>query len=199
MADSSPRLSGDIIDRFNAVMQEAREAGEAEPTAMVLATTDGEGLVTTRTVLLKGLDENGFVFFTNTRSLKGEQMRACPRAAATFLWKSIYCQVQLAGAVDTVPDAESDAYFATRDRGSQIGAWASLQSQVLDSRETLEARVREYSAKFEGKAVPRPPHWSGYRLRPESVEFWRGREFRLHDRIQYCWLDDGWSSRRLYP
>ena len=192
-------LSQEIIDRFNKAMHAARLAGEPEPTAMVLASSDGHGLVTSRTVLLKSLDENGFVFFTNTLSSKGKQFEASPGAAATFLWKSIENQVQLVGRVRRVSEAEADAYFSTRDRGSQIGAWASLQSQVLDSRETLEQRVREYEEKFAGQEVARPRYWSGYRLQPDTVEFWQGRAFRLHDRVRYRVADGHWQTQRLYP
>ena len=192
-------LSQEIIDRFTKSMHEARITGEQEPTAMVLGTSDGQGLVTTRTVLLKALDADGFVFFTNTLSLKAQQMAQCPRVAATFLWKVIYCQVRLAGTVTPVSDAEADAYFATRDRGSQVGAWASQQSQPLDSRETLMRQVREYEQKFADMEVPRPPYWSGYRIQPETVEFWHGHEFRLHDRFLYSQTDLGWQMTRLYP
>ncbi len=192
-------LSQDIVDRFNRTLHAARIAGELEPTAMVLATSDGHGLVTSRAVLLKALDRDGFAFFTNTASQKGQQLLACPRAAATFLWKAIENQVQLVGRIERVSDEEADAYFATRDRGSQVGAWASLQSQPLDSRETLEQRVRDYEAKYQGKDIPRPPYWSGYRLKPESVEFWQGRKFRLHDRFKYSQQDGQWVMHRLYP
>jgi pyridoxamine 5'-phosphate oxidase len=192
-------LSPEIIQEFNKRFKKARVCGEPEPTAMVLATSDGEGLVTSRTVLLKALDENGFVFFTNTRSIKGRQMDSCPRAAATFLWKASGCQVQLVGAVSRVSDAEADAYFSTRDRGSQIGAWASRQSEPLDSRDTLIKRVQELENQYEGVEVPRPAHWTGYVLRPEIVEFWTQREFRLHDRFLYT-LDQGiWTMQRLNP
>jgi len=192
-------LSQEIIDRFTKSMHEARLAGEQEPTAMVLGTSDGQGLVTTRTVLLKALDADGFVFFTNTRSRKGRQMAQCPRVAATFLWKTIYCQVHLVGSVTPVTDQEADAYFATRDRGSQVGAWASDQSRPLDSRDTLLGKVREFEQKFAGLEVPRPPHWSGYRIRPDTVEFWHGHEFRLHDRFFYTQSGQGWQVHRLYP
>lgn len=192
-------LSQEIIDRFNQALHAARVVGEPEPTAMVLATSDGHGLVTSRTVLLKALDAEGFVFFTHTNSRKGQQMNACPRAAATFLWKSTETQVQLVGRIYQVRDEEADAYFATRDRGSQLGAWASMQSQVLDSRETLEQRVKDFERKYEGQEVPRPAHWTGYRLRPESVEFWQGRKFRLHDRFRYTPEAGQWVARRLYP
>lgn len=192
-------LSDEIIDEFNRFFKRARECGEQEPTAMVLATSDGNGLVTSRTVLLKALDENGFVFFTNTHSRKGRQMDRCPRAAATFLWKASGCQVQLAGTVSRVSDEAADAYFATRDRLSQIGAWASDQSAPLESREALMARVKELEAQYEGREVPRPPYWTGYCISPESVEFWTQREFRLHDRFLYSQRDGEWVRQRLNP
>lgn len=180
-------------------MQEARIAGEPEPTAMVLATSDGRGLVTSRTVLLKALDENGFVFFTNTNSRKGQQLATSPRASATFLWKASGVQVQLVGSVERVSGEAADAYFETRDRGSQIGAWASHQSQPLDSRESLLQRVKDLELQYDGKPVPRPPYWSGFVLCPDSVEFWKQREFRLHDRFLYTAKDGVWSRQRLNP
>ena len=196
---NSMTLSREIIDEFNKAFKKARVAGEQEPTAMVLATSDGHGLVTSRTVLLKALDTDGFVFFTNVNSTKGRQMAACPRASATFLWKASGCQVQLVGAVSRVSDEAADAYFSTRDRGSQIGAWASQQSAPLESREALIQRVRELEEKYAGQEVPRPPFWTGFRLSPERVEFWWAREFRLHDRFQYT-LDEGrWVKQRLNP
>lgn len=192
-------LSQEIIQEFNKCFKKARVSGEPEPTAMVLATSDGRGLVTSRTVLLKALDENGFVFFTNTQSLKGKQMMTCPRAAATFLWKASGCQVQLVGTVRQVSDEEADAYFSTRDKGSQIGAWASHQSEPLDNRETLVHRFQELEQKYEGMEVPRPPHWTGYVLSPETVEFWTQREFRLHDRFLFTLQEGIWTSQRLNP
>jgi pyridoxamine 5'-phosphate oxidase len=192
-------LSPEIIEEFNKAFKQARVCGEQEPTAMILATSDGQGLVTCRTVLLKALDEDGFVFFTNTHSLKGRQLATCPRAAATFLWKASGVQVQLVGSVSQVSDEAADAYFETRDRGSQIGAWASRQSEPLASREVLLQRVRELERRYEGREVPRPPHWTGYTLSPESVEFWTQREFRLHDRFLYTLGDDGWTRTRLNP
>ena len=192
-------LNQEIIDRFNHTLHAARVAGEPEPTAMVLATSDEHGLVTSRAVLLKALDREGFVFFTNTESRKGQQLQANPKAAATFLWKTIESQVQLVGDVNRVTDDEADAYFATRDRGSQVGAWASLQSRPLDSRETLERRVRDYEAKFQDKDIPRPTYWTGYRLQPATVEFWQGRKFRLHDRFKYSQQNGQWVMQRLYP
>ena len=192
-------LSQEIIQEFNKSFKKARVSGEPEPTAMVLATSDGKGYVTSRTVLLKALDEDGFVFFTNTQSMKGKQMLVCPRAAATFLWKASGCQVQLIGTVKQVSDEGADAYFSTRDRGSQIGAWASLQSAPLDSRESLIDRVRELERKYEGMEIPRPRHWTGYVLSPESVEFWTQREFRLHDRFLYTLKEGLWTKQRLNP
>lgn len=192
-------LSAGIIDEFNKAFKDARVAGEQEPTAMVLATSDGQGLVTSRTVLLKALDENGFVFFTNIHSTKGRQMAASPQASATFLWKASGCQVQVAGMVSRVSDEAADAYFSTRDRGSQIGAWASAQSAPLDSRETLMQRVRELEEEYAGREVPRPPFWTGFTLSPVRVEFWWQREFRLHDRFEYTLEDGEWRKQRLYP
>ncbi len=192
-------LSQEIIEQFNKAFQNAKACGEPEPTAMVLSTSDGKGLVTSRTVLLKALDVDGFVFFTNSNSRKGMQMSICPMAAATFLWKASACQVHLTGTVEQVSDEGADAYFATRDRGSQLGAWASRQSEPLDSRETLIQRVSDLEAEYEGKEIPRPPHWTGYVLSPESVEFWHQRDFRLHDRFLYT-IDEGvWKKQRLNP
>jgi pyridoxamine 5'-phosphate oxidase len=192
-------LTAEIIERFNHALQTARRAGEVEPTAMILATSDGAGQISTRTVLLKALDTNGFVFFTNLESNKGRQLLQHPRAAATFFWKSTYCQVQLQGDIFQVADDEADAYFATRDRGSQLGAWASLQSQPLQSRELLLQRVAEFEQKFAGVEVTRPAYWSGFRLQPDVVEFWHGAEFRLHDRFRYSQMGGEWSEQRLYP
>jgi pyridoxamine 5'-phosphate oxidase len=192
-------LSEEIITEFNRFFKKARMCGEPEPTAMVLATSDGRGMVTSRTVLLKALDENGFVFFTNLNSLKGRQLADCPRAAATFLWKASGRQVQLVGPVSQVSDEAADAYFSTRDRGSQIGAWASDQSAPLASREALLERVSEFEREFDGREVPRPPYWTGFALSPETVEFWTQREFRLHDRFRYTLANGEWTRQRLYP
>jgi len=192
-------LSKEILQRFNEAFAAARDAGEPEPTAMVLATSDGDGNLSTRAVLLKGADERGLVFYTNTLSIKGRQLREVPRASVTFLWKASQCQVHAAGAIERVSDEEANAYFASRDRSSQIGAWASRQSEVLESRELLERRVKEFEENFAGRDIPRPPHWSGYRLLPENVEFWHGRRFRLHDRFRYTCQDGDWVLQRLYP
>ena len=192
-------LSSEIIAEFNKAFKKARISGEPEPTAMVLATSDGRGLVTSRTVLLKALDEDGFVFFTNINSMKGRQLASCPRAAATFLWKASGCQVQLVGSVTQVSDEAANAYFETRDRGSQVGAWASSQSESLDSRETLLQRVKELEDQYDGAEIPRPPFWTGFVLSPETVEFWTQREFRLHDRFLYSQENGKWSKQRLNP
>lgn len=192
-------LSEEIRQKFGDAMKAAEAAGEIEPTAMILGTADGEGNLSTRAVLLKALDERGFVFYTNTLSNKGRELQALPHASVTFFWKTTACQVHAAGSIERVSDEEADAYFASRDRGSQVGAWASLQSQVLESRAVLEQRVSEFDDRFAGQDVPRPPHWSGYRLLPEMVEFWHGREHRLHDRFRYTLLDNAWTMDRLYP
>jgi len=192
-------LSKEILQRFNEAFAAARDAGELEPTAMVLATSDGDGNLSTRAVLLKAADERGLVFYTNTLSIKGRQLREVPRASVTFLWKASQCQVHAAGAIERVSDEEANAYFASRDRSSQIGAWASRQSEVLESRELLERRVNEFEQNFAHRDVPRPPHWSGYRLLPETMEFWHGRRFRLHDRFRYTLQDGDWVLQRLYP
>ena len=193
------RLNDEIISEFNRFFKRARECGEQEPTAMILATSDGAGLVTSRTVLLKALDEDGFVFFTNTNSTKGRQLRECPRASATFLWKASGCQVQVVGTVSQVSDEAADAYFSTRDRNSQVGGWASDQSAPLESREALMERVRSLEQTYAGREVPRPPYWTGFTLHPESVEFWTQREFRLHDRFVYKPRDGAWVRQRLNP
>jgi pyridoxamine 5'-phosphate oxidase len=196
-----PSLDPAIIDTFNALLAEATAAGEPEPTAMVLATADAAARVTARTVLLKDVDARGFVFYTNTESVKGQQLRQRPQAALLFLWKHLrdHVQVRIEGEVEPVGAAEADAYFASRPRESQIGAWASAQSQPLPSRATLEQRVAEYTQRFAGRDVPRPPHWSGYRVRPDRVEFWYGMQHRLHERHEYAWRDGTWQRQLLYP
>jgi pyridoxamine 5'-phosphate oxidase len=170
-----------------------------EPEAMTLATAGRDGAPSARIVLLRGCDERGFVFFTHYDSRKGEELFANPRAALTFHWKSLKRQIRIEGTVDTVTEAEGDAYFARRARMSQIGAWASDQSRPLDSRATFERRVAEAEARFKDKPVPRPPRWSGFRVVPEQIEFWEDRPFRLHDRIVYRRAREGWETFRLYP
>lgn len=194
-------LLAEAIATFCALLAEATAAGDPEPTAMTVATADARGRPSARTVLLKHVDEQGFVFYTNFDSRKGRQLAANPQAALLFLWKTLREQVQVKveGTVEPVTAAEADAYFASRPRESQIGAWASLQSQTLDSRETLERRIAEFSARFEGGPVPRPPHWSGFRVVPEMIEFWYGAKFRLHERQRYARIEGRWTKRMLYP
>ena len=194
-------LAPEILDTFQRLLAEAEAAGEPEPTAMTLATAMPDGRVSARTVLLKGADPAGFVFYTNTLSHKGRQLAANPHAALLFLWKRLRNQVQvwIEGAIEPVTATEADAYFATRPRDSQIGAWASIQSEELASREVFEQRCAEFDDRFAGGPVPRPPHWSGYRLRAERVEFWYGMPFRLHDRHLWQLRDGRWSECLLYP
>ena len=190
----------EAIRRVGDVLGEAEDAGDPEPTAMTLSTIDRDGRVSARVVLLKGLDERGFVFYTNERSLKGRQLADCPVAALSFLWKRLQKQVRVEGRVERVSNAEADAYFASRVRGSQIGAWASRQSEVLSGRDELEARIRRFESAFADQDVPRPPHWSGYRVIPDRIEVWVGREHRLHDRWLYRQrADSRWTVEKLYP
>ena len=194
-------LFAEAIATFQALLAEATAGGDPEPTAMTVATADARGRPSARTVLLKHVDARGFVFYTNFDSRKGRQLAANPQAALLFLWKTLRDQVQakIEGTVEPVSAAEADAYFASRPRESQIGAWASLQSQTLDSRETFEARIDEFTAKFDGGPVPRPPHWSGFRVVPEMIELWYGAKFRLHERQRYARVDGRWTKRMLYP
>ncbi|MBX3725457.1 MAG: pyridoxamine 5'-phosphate oxidase [Xanthomonadales bacterium] len=191
-----------LIDRFHELLAAAEAAGEPEPTAMSLATVDDLGQPCVRVVLLKALDARGFSFYTNTESDKGRQLASQPRAAICFLWKHLdqVVQVRAQGAVEAVDDAEADAYFASRPYGSQIGAWASDQSRPLADRATLERRIAEAQARFAGAPVPRPPHWGGYRLVPDRLEFWHGREYRLHDRFVFEREEsNNWRESRLFP
>ena len=194
-------LYAEALDTFAQLIEQAKAAGDPDATAMTLATADAQGRPAARTVLLKAVDERGFVFYTNYQSRKGQQLTENPQAALLFLWKTLRDQVQvkIEGTVEPVDLAEADAYFASRPRPSQIGAWASLQSQTLDSRDTFEARIDAFEKKFEGMEVPRPPHWSGYRVVPEMIEFWYGARFRLHERQHYERVDGVWRKRMLYP
>ena len=177
------------------------EAWKGEPNAhaMTLATTTPDGRPSARAVLLKGLDGRGFVFYTNLESRKSKELFANPHAALCFLWKSLNRQVRIEGIVEMVGDEEADAYFASRPRDSQIGAWASDQSRPLASRAELERRVDEFSRRFGEGEVPRPPYWSGFRVVPQRVEFWQERPSRLHDRILFIHEGDGWRRERLFP
>lgn len=198
MSDIVP-MSDEMVSRFREGMARAGEAGLPEPTAMTLATVDARGCPSARTVLLKDMDAEGFVFYTNLGSRKGRHLAGCAEVALLFWWRETAEQVQIEGVAEQVDDETADAYFATRPRGSQIGAWASKQSEVLESRQALIERVKHFERKFEGRDVPRPPHWSGYLVRPRLVEFWYGRNHRLHDRFRYRAGSDGWQLDRLYP
>jgi pyridoxamine 5'-phosphate oxidase len=175
------------------------QAGGIDTTPVALATADASGRPSVRIVLLRGVDERGFVFHTNYTSRKGRDLSANPHAALCFHWPTLEEQIRIEGSVVRLPTEESDAYFAGRPRGSQVGAWASAQSEPLDSRETFERRIREFEARFDGKPVPRPPFWGGYRIEPVAIEFWYGRESRLHDRTLYTREGSAWKIEKLYP
>jgi len=189
------------LQLFVAWFAEAKGAEPINPNAMALATVDAGGLPNARMVLMKGCDDRGFVFYTNLGSVKGHELAQAPKAALTFYWKSLQRQVRARGHVEPVTPEEADAYFATRSRMAQIGAWASKQSTALESRLAFEKAVARYTAKFAIGAVPRPPHWSGYRLVPVEIEFWQERPFRLHDRVTFLRADPhaSWTKTRLYP
>jgi len=182
-------------------LQLAEKSEVNDPTAMALASTDADGMPNIRMVLMRGHDQRGIAFYTNFESAKGAELLASPRAAACFHWKSLRKAVRFRGTVSAVTDAEADAYFESRPRGSRIGAWASKQSRPLESRFALEKEVARYAAKFGTGAIPRPPYWSGFRLTPLSIEFWSDGLFRLHDRERYerQAADAAWTVSRLYP
>lgn len=192
-------LTQEILDRFQAGFDRAKAANVPEANAMTLATVDPQGRPAARTVLLKGYDPQGFVFYTNLGSRKGQHLANTPEAALVFWWRETEEQVLIDGSVEPVSTEEADAYFASRPRGSQIGAWASRQSTQLADRDALLAAVAETEARFEGQEVPRPEHWSGFRIKPRRVEFWYGRTYRLHERVCYTLENNQWVQTLLFP
>lgn len=194
-------FSPQALDELKLLLAEAQRSGDPEPTAMNLSSVDARGRPHSRIVLLKSVDADGLCFFTNYTSAKGRELAANSLVALCLHWKHLRegIQVRIEGQVEELPAADSDAYFASRPRGSQIGAWASLQSQTLPARGEFEARIAHYEAEFDGRDVPRPPHWGGYRVQPDLVEFWYGAKFRLHERQRFELIDGVWQQRMLYP
>jgi pyridoxamine 5'-phosphate oxidase len=189
----------DPVVQFHTWFQNAIDAGLHEPNAMILATATTDGRPSARTVLLKGYDEWGFVFYTNYEGRKAGELETNPRCALLFYWGELERQVRVEGIVSRISEQESDEYFASRPRGSQLGAWASQQSRVVDGRRSLEQKLHSLQAEYEDREVPRPPFWGGYRVEPEEIEFWQGRESRLHDRLVYRREDGAWRIERLQP
>ena len=199
-----PRLTEESLpegpfELFAAWLGDAEASGMTDPNAMTLATAGADGRPSARTVLLRGVGDDGFRFFTNRTSLKGRQLGENPRAQLLFFWREIGRQILIHGSVDQLSDQESDAYFESRARESRIGAWASEQGSVIESRDELLARVAEAEQRFEGDDVQRPPHWGGYIVRSESIEFWQAGEFRLHDRFVFTRSGSSWTAERLSP
>ncbi|MCA9751268.1 MAG: pyridoxamine 5'-phosphate oxidase [Gemmatimonadetes bacterium] len=194
-----PPLPAEVLRRVQEYLADVRESGHPEPTAMTLATASAEGRPSSRTVLLKGVTEHGFVFYTNLESRKGGQLSENPFASLTFFFPAQARQIQVEGPIERVPDEEADAYWASRPRDSQLGGWASKQSREMEGRGELLRRVAEVAARHPIGDVPRPPFWSGFRLRPERLEFWTGKPFRLHERELWVAEDGEWGMRRLFP
>jgi pyridoxamine 5'-phosphate oxidase len=192
-------LAATPIQQWHRWYDDAVEAGVAEPNAMTVSSNDAEGQPDARVVLAREVNDEGIVFYTNYESAKGVQLAGAPFASAVFAWLDLHRQVRVRGEIEVVSSEESDAYFASRPRESQIGAWASAQSQVITGREELEAAVVEMTQRFMGGDVPRPPHWGGLRIVPSTMEFWQGRPSRLHDRFRYAWAGTQWSISRLAP
>ena len=192
-------LRPDPVAQFRGWFEDAIAADLHEPNAMTLATATPDGRPSARVVLLKGYDERGFVFYTNYEGRKGKEIERNPHVALVFYWGELERQVRIEGRASRVSESESDAYYASRPRGSRLGAWASEQSRPVEGRGVLEARLRELERDYEGENIPRPPFWGGYRVEPEAVEFWQGRENRLHDRLVYRRSDEGWEIERLQP
>ena len=199
LTDGDFTLADEPLRLFGQWLADATASEPNDPNAVALATVDADGLPDVRMVLLKGFDERGFVFYTNLESAKGREILSSMKAAMCFHWKSLRRQVRVRGPVEIVSDAEADEYFASRPRGSRIGAWASKQSRPLEGRFALEKAVAEYTARHPIGDIPRPPYWSGFRIRPAQIEFWHDRPFRLHDRVVFSRGDGGWEKTRLYP
>lgn len=189
----------DPIQQFQIWFEQALSADLVEPNAMTIATATKEGIPSARIVLLKGVDERGFVFYTNYESRKGQELMENPHAVLVFWWGVLERQVRIEGSVEKVSDAETEEYFHSRPRGSQLGAWASEQSRVIPNRQVLEQQLENLTRTYENQAIPRPPHWGGFRVVPHAIEFWQGRPSRLHDRLLYRLIDGCWKIHRLAP